>query len=66
MEIGNIVIYKGRRYVLRGFTRLSSLQTHAVLEDVETGEWTTVPLDEVEAAQAVAASHVWLAALSGW
>jgi hypothetical protein len=48
MQIGDIVQYQGQRYILRGFTRAGSPQAHAVLEDVETGEWATVPLTEVQ------------------
>jgi hypothetical protein len=50
MEIGDIVLYLGRRYVLRGFTRASSTEQHAVVEDAATGEFVTVPLAQVEPA----------------
>jgi hypothetical protein len=48
MELGETVIYHGRRYVLRGFSSISSAGQHVVIEDVETHRLLTVPLEEVE------------------
>ncbi len=49
MNIGDIVQWEGRRYYLRGYTRMSSADAQFVdLQDVETGEWRTAPMDEIE------------------
>jgi hypothetical protein len=48
MNLGDLVIYHGRRHVVRGFSRMGTTSQHVHLEDVETGEQITVPLDEVE------------------
>jgi len=48
VRIGDSVRYRLRRYIVRGFTRVSSSVQHVVLEDVETGEFVTVPMAEVE------------------
>ena len=45
MELGETVLYHGRRYVLRGF---STVGPHVVIEDVETHRLLTVPLEEIE------------------
>jgi hypothetical protein len=45
MELGDMVLYHGRRYVLRGF---STVGPHVVIEDAETHELLSVPLEEVE------------------
>ena len=47
MEIGDLVIWKGRAYVLRGLEPMSVPDRRAELEDVETGEHIVVPLTEV-------------------
>jgi hypothetical protein len=48
MEIGDTVLYHGQRYLLHGFTRAGSTEQHAVVAHAETGEFVTVPLDQVE------------------
>lgn len=47
MNIGDIVIWGGRRFRLLGFSRKSLPVTEAQLEDLETGEWTSVPVEEL-------------------
>jgi hypothetical protein len=47
-EIGAPVVHGGRRYAMRGYSRLSldSMQ-YVDLEDAVTGERVTIPADEV-------------------
>ena len=47
MKIGELVTYEGRPHVLRGLDPMSVPNRRAELEDFETGERITVPLDEV-------------------
>jgi hypothetical protein len=47
MEIGDLVTYQGRAYVLRGLEPMSVPNRRAELEDPETGEVVLVPLAEV-------------------
>ena len=47
MEIGDLVTYKGRAYVLRGLEPMSVPDRHAELEDPESGERLSVPFEEV-------------------
>jgi hypothetical protein len=43
------VLHKGRRYIYRGLAAtISVYPPQAELEDVESGDWITVPLSEVE------------------
>jgi hypothetical protein len=47
-DIGAPVVHGGRRYVMRGYSRLSLDSTqHVDLEDAVTGERMTVPAGEV-------------------
>jgi hypothetical protein len=48
MQIGDTVIYEGRRYLLRGFDPASVSPRRAYLEEVKTGKQIAVPLDELE------------------
>jgi hypothetical protein len=54
MEVGDIVLYRERRYVLRGvtwlrgFTRMGPPEPKAELEDEQSGVRIRVPLSEVE------------------
>ena len=48
MAIGDLVLYHGRRYYLRGLDPMSVSDRRAELEDADTGEVLRVPLDEVE------------------
>ena len=47
MEIGDLVTYQGRAYVLRGLEPMSMPNRCAELEDPESGEVVVVPLAEV-------------------
>jgi len=47
MEIGNLVTYQGRAYVLRGLEPMSLTDRRAELEDPETGAVILVPLVEL-------------------
>jgi hypothetical protein len=49
VEIGDLVTYQGRAYVLRGLDPMSVPDRRAELEDPETGELVFVPLAEVSA-----------------
>ena len=47
MKIGDLVIYQGRAYVLRGLEPMSVPNRRAELEDPESAEVIVVPLAEV-------------------
>jgi hypothetical protein len=47
MEIGDLVIYRERAYVLRGLDPMGVPERRAELEDPETGKLVSVPLAEV-------------------
>jgi hypothetical protein len=47
MEIGDNVMYLGRRYVLRGLDPMSVDERRALLEDALTGERIWVPLADL-------------------
>lgn len=49
MEIGDSVMFRGRRHVLRGLDPMSVDVRRAHLEDAETGERAWVDLRELEA-----------------
>jgi hypothetical protein len=48
MEIGDLVTYRGRVYVLRGLDPMSVDSRRAHLEDAATGERLRVDLSELE------------------
>jgi hypothetical protein len=48
MKIGDLVLYQGRHYYLRGFDPMSVPNRQAFLEDAMTGEERTAPVDEIE------------------
>ncbi len=48
MNIGEIVLYEGRQYYLRGLDPMGLPERQAFLEDALTGEARTVPADDVE------------------
>ena len=48
MNIGEIVLYEGRQYYLRGLDPMGVPERQAFLEDASTGEARTVPVDELE------------------
>jgi hypothetical protein len=47
VKMGDRACYRGRPFIVRGFTFLSSSTQHVFLEDEETAERATVPLAEV-------------------
>ena len=47
MEIGDLVTYQGRAYVLRGLDPMGVPDRRVELEDPESGEHISVPLAEV-------------------
>jgi hypothetical protein len=47
MEIGDLVIYRGSAYVLRGLDPMGVPDRHVELEDPKTGEHISVPMAEV-------------------
>jgi hypothetical protein len=47
MEIGDLVTYQGRAYVLRGLEPMSVPNRRVELEDPESGEVIVAPLAEV-------------------
>jgi hypothetical protein len=49
MEIGDLVTYQGRSYVLRGIDPMGVPDRRAELEDPETGDSISVLLAEVSA-----------------
>jgi hypothetical protein len=50
MNIGDLVLYNGRPYYLRGLDPMSVPDRRVILEDPKTGEELTVPADDVSAA----------------
>ena len=48
MEIGDLVTFRGKTYVLRGLDPMGVDDRRAQLEDPETGQLLLVPFDEVE------------------
>jgi hypothetical protein len=48
MKIGDLVLYLGRHYFLRGLDPMSVPNRQAFLEDALTGEELTAPVEEVE------------------
>jgi hypothetical protein len=56
MKIGDLVLYLGRNYYLRGIDPMSVPNRQAFLEDAQTGEDSTAPVEEIELAQADASA----------
>jgi len=52
VKIGDLVRYRRRLYWLRGFTPMSVSDRQAELENVQTGEWITAPVDQVKPTKA--------------
>ena len=48
MKIGDLVLYLGRHYYLRGLDPMSVPDRQAILEDALTGEACMVPVDEIK------------------
>ncbi|HEY6835434.1 MAG TPA: hypothetical protein VI142_03100 [Gaiellaceae bacterium] len=51
MKIGDLVLYQGRTYYLRGLDPMSVPDRRVILEDPKTGEESTVPADDVSAVE---------------
>ena len=51
MKIGDLVLYQGRPYVLRGLDPMGVPERRVILEDPETGQEVTAPADEVSRAE---------------
>jgi hypothetical protein len=49
MEIGELVTYEGKSYVLRGLDPMSVPDRRAEIEDPESGEFLSVPLASLTA-----------------
>jgi hypothetical protein len=47
MELGDLVIWNGRRWIVRGVDPVSVTGRTVTLEDPETGDAVTAPLDGV-------------------
>jgi hypothetical protein len=47
MKIGDLVLYQGRHYYLRGLDPMSVPNRQAFLEDALTGEELTAPVEEI-------------------
>jgi hypothetical protein len=47
MDVGDLVIWQGRRYRLRGFDPMSVPDRNAYLDDEATGARVAVPVGEV-------------------
>jgi hypothetical protein len=52
MKIGDLVLHLGRTYYLRGIDPMSVPNRQAFLEDAQTGEQSTAPVEEIEPASA--------------
>ena len=48
MQIGDLVTYQGRAYLLRGLEPMSVPDRRALLDDAKTGERVMAPLQEVQ------------------
>jgi hypothetical protein len=48
MKIGDVFLYQGRTYYLRGFDPMGLPDRMVILEDAETGAELTLPVAEVE------------------
>ena len=51
MKIGDLVLYQGRPYVLRGLDPMGVPKRRVILEDPETGQEVAVPAEEVSRAE---------------
>jgi hypothetical protein len=50
VEILDELVWRGRRWIVRGFTRLgmAEAETWLSLQDAKTGEWVSVSVTEIE------------------
>jgi hypothetical protein len=51
MKIGDLVLYQGRPYVLRGLDPMGVPERRVILEDPKTGQEVAAPADEVSLAE---------------
>jgi hypothetical protein len=51
MKIGDLVLYQGRPYVLRGLDPMGVPERRVILEDPQTGQEVAAPADEVSLAE---------------
>jgi hypothetical protein len=58
MKIGDLVLYQGRLYYLRGLDPMSVPDRRVILEDPETGEEVAAPADDVSTTEPVPPSAV--------
>ena len=47
VTLGDIILYDGRPHAFRGHAPIGVRVAYAELEDLVTGEWRSVPLDEL-------------------
>jgi hypothetical protein len=57
MNIGDLVLFRGRAFYLRGLDPMSVPDRRAILEDPETGQEVIVPLGEVEPRPTTCCNH---------
>jgi hypothetical protein len=50
MKLGDLVLYQGRTYYLRGLDPMSVPDRRVILEDAQTGEEVSAPATEIEPA----------------
>jgi hypothetical protein len=48
IEIGEVITYAGRRYIVRGFSEWASFPRSVYLHNAQTGESLRVPLDALD------------------
>jgi hypothetical protein len=51
MKIGDLVLYQGRSYYLRGLDPMGVPKRRVILEDPETGEEVAAPAEDISAAE---------------
>jgi hypothetical protein len=57
MKIGDLVLFQGRSFYLRGLDPMSVPDRRAILEDLETGREVRVPFDEVTSRPPACCNH---------
>ena len=58
MKIGDLVLYQGRPYYLRGLDPMGVPERRAIVDDAETGEEHSVPVDELDELEPPASAFV--------
>jgi hypothetical protein len=51
MKIGDLVLYQGRSYYLRGLDPMGVPERRVILEDPETGEEVAAPAEDISTAE---------------